>query len=57
MKCAFCGKQIPDEPDPEQERCGVCRGGCRKVHCPSCGYANPVVPKLLKKITQGHDKE
>jgi hypothetical protein len=48
MKCGFCGREIPDEPGQEKS-CGACPGGCRKVHCPYCGYANPVVPGFLKR--------
>jgi len=57
MKCAFCGEPIPDQPDALRERCGTCPGGCRKVHCPRCGYANPLVPDFLKKFQQHKDKE
>ena len=49
MKCGFCGKDIPDRPDDDRTPCGVCPGGCRKVHCPHCGYANPVVSGRLKR--------
>lgn len=48
MKCGFCGREIADTPG-QKESCGSCPGGCRKVHCPYCGYANPVVPGLLKR--------
>jgi len=57
MKCAFCGELLPDEPDTSRERCGACPGGCRKVHCPRCGYANPLVPGFLKKIQKKDAKE
>ena len=60
MICGFCGREIPERtPDP-QARCGACSGGCRKVHCPFCGYANPAVSGLLKKLVRpkaDHDKE
>jgi len=52
MKCGFCGREIPDRPAEDQERCGACPGGCRKVHCPYCGYANPVVPEFLKRFSR-----
>ncbi len=57
MICGFCGREIPDQPDESRERCGSCPGGCRKVHCPWCGYANPVVPDFLKRLKKGADKE
>ena len=52
MNCGFCGKEVPDEVGPADEKsaCGSCRGGCRKIHCPHCGYANPAPGKLLKKF-------
>lgn len=50
MICGFCGRRIPDTPPRPEERCGACPGGCRKVHCPYCGYANPVVGGLLKRL-------
>ncbi len=49
MKCGFCGREIPDEIPENHESCGLCPGGCRKVHCPHCGYANPLVPRFLKR--------
>lgn len=54
MICGFCGKEIPEEIGPEDgnSSCGSCRGGCRKIHCPYCGYANPSPGKLLRKILQ-----
>ncbi len=57
MKCAFCDRQIPDAPDEERTSCGQCKGGCHKVHCPYCGYANPVVPAFLKRWTKDRDKK
>jgi hypothetical protein len=56
MKCGFCGREIPDEPGREQS-CGSCAGGCRKVHCPYCGYANPAVPALLKRWLKKKDDD
>ncbi|MFA5514864.1 MAG: hypothetical protein WDA20_01125 [Desulfuromonadales bacterium] len=56
MKCGFCGKEIPDAPDVGQQSCGACSGGCRKVHCPHCGYANPVVSGLLRRLMQKSEK-
>jgi len=50
MKCGFCGRDLPDEVDTKQKGCGQCGGGCRKVHCPDCGYANPVIPNFLKRL-------
>ena len=49
MKCAFCGKEIDEQQVGKSDRCGQCRGGCHKVHCPHCGYANPVVPGYLQR--------
>jgi len=53
MICSNCQREIPDQPDPQQESCGACGGGCRKVHCPYCGYANPVVPGFLQRFARG----
>lgn len=55
MKCGFCGREIADDPDPERQACGACPGGCRQVHCPHCGYANPVVPRFLRRLTTRKD--
>ncbi|MBE0503382.1 MAG: hypothetical protein IBX46_04550 [Desulfuromonadales bacterium] len=55
MKCAFCGKEIDEKQVGQSERCGQCPGGCRKVHCPQCGYANPVVPNFLKRFIKSED--
>ena len=49
MICGFCGREIPDEIDQERTSCGACSGGCRKVHCPHCGYGNPLVSPLLRR--------
>lgn len=54
MKCGFCGRAIPDEPGQEQS-CGACPGGCRKVHCPYCGYANPALTGFLKRWSKKKD--
>jgi hypothetical protein len=56
MKCGFCDREIPDEPGKEQS-CGACPGGCRKVHCPYCGYANPVIPGFLQRLVKKKDSE
>jgi hypothetical protein len=56
MECGFCGREIPDEPDAEKG-CGACPGGCRKVHCTACGYANPVIPGFLKRWTRKKNDE
>jgi hypothetical protein len=55
MKCGFCGRDLPDEVDTKQKGCGQCGGGCRKIHCPDCGYANPVVPNFLKRLAKASD--
>jgi hypothetical protein len=52
MTCGFCGREIPDRPPEPAESCGACPGGCRKVHCPYCGYANPVIPGFLNKLSR-----
>jgi hypothetical protein len=57
MKCGFCGREIADEPDAARQSCGACPGGCRKVHCPHCGYANPVVPRFLRRLGRNKDSE
>ncbi len=49
MRCGFCGKEIPDEVDLKEKACGACRGACRKIHCPCCGYANPAIPAFLRR--------
>lgn len=56
MTCAFCGREIPDQPGLA-ESCGSCMGGCRKVHCPWCGYANPLTPNYLKRFQQPRKKK
>lgn len=48
MKCGMCNKEIPEEVPTAENRCGACAGGCRKVHCPYCGYGNPLTPGYLK---------
>jgi len=53
MKCANCQREIPDQPLPGQEHCGACGGGCKKVHCPYCGYTNPVLPGFLQRLARG----
>jgi len=38
---------------PEGETsCGRCFGGCRKIHCPHCGYANPAPGRLLRRYLE-----
>lgn len=52
MICGFCHREIPEQvgaPDGETV-CGRCLGGCRKVHCPYCGYANPAPSAYLKRL-------
>ncbi|AMV72579.1 hypothetical protein DBW_2239 [Desulfuromonas sp. DDH964] len=56
MICGFCGREIPDRLPQPEDRCGACPGGCRKVHCPHCGYANPSVPAFLQKLTRSRAK-
>jgi hypothetical protein len=49
--CGFCHKEIPEQVGVEdRQACGACLGGCRKVHCPFCGFANPAPGKYLKKL-------
>jgi len=48
MICGFCRKEIPAKT-PE-ESCGRCGGGCRKVHCPHCGYENPLPSALFEGL-------
>jgi len=52
MKCANCQREIPDKPLPDQPSCGSCGGGCKKVHCPYCGYTNPVLPGFLQRLVR-----
>ena len=42
-------------PRRPQTRCGACPGGCRKVHCPYCGYANPAPSRISE--TARHPKK
>ncbi|ABI81951.2 hypothetical protein Pcar_3335 [Syntrophotalea carbinolica DSM 2380] len=49
MKCGFCGRTLPPPDKLRQKPCGACLGGCRKIHCPWCGYENPMVPGLLRR--------
>jgi hypothetical protein len=49
MRCGFCGKEISEETGPREKACGACPGGCRKVHCPHCGYGNPAITGFLKR--------
>jgi hypothetical protein len=56
MKCAFCGREIPDAPEAGQKSCGACSGGCRKVHCPYCGYVNPVISGRLRQWLENSEK-
>ncbi len=49
MKCSFCEHELT--PAMLREKgCGVCIGGCRKIHCPYCGQENPLVPESLEKL-------
>ena len=57
MKCGMCQKEIPDATPGKENRCGSCSGGCRKVHCPYCGYGNPVMPGYLKKFISGDEDQ
>ncbi len=52
MTCGYCGREIPEKTPQPEDRCGACSGGCRKVHCPYCGYANPVIPGFWNKLTR-----
>jgi len=59
MNCGFCGKEIPAEigPGTEKNSCGSCPGGCRKIHCPHCGYANPAPGKFLGRFLKKPDEK
>lgn len=52
MICGFCHREISEELGAAdgEAACGQCPGGCRKVHCPYCGYANPVPARYLKRL-------
>jgi hypothetical protein len=54
MICGFCNKEIPDQL-PEIS-CGRCGSGCRKVHCPHCGYENPAPSEFLNRLFKKKDK-
>ncbi len=55
MKCGFCGREIP--ADYVQKSCGLCKGGCRKLHCPYCGHENPVTPAYLRRLAEKKESE
>ncbi len=55
MICGFCHREIPDET-PEKG-CGRCGGGCRKVHCPYCGYENPLPSPLVERLLGRKEKK
>ncbi|MCK4502916.1 MAG: hypothetical protein KAU22_07750 [Desulfuromonadales bacterium] len=62
MICGFCHRQIEIKIGALEDgsACGSCFGGCRKVHCPHCGYANPAPGKLLARFLQlkkGNDSD
>lgn len=48
MRCGFCGYAF--EPSEGKQGCGGCNGGCHSIHCPRCGYKNPLEPGLLKMM-------
>ncbi len=52
MICGFCHKEIEDVVGAPAggKSCGACLGGCHKIHCPNCGYANPAPGKLLSRF-------
>ncbi|HKL48753.1 MAG TPA: hypothetical protein VJ882_03765 [Desulfuromonadales bacterium] len=55
MRCGYCNREIPE--DVKQEPCGACPGGCRKIHCPHCGYENPAPAGWLKKLLEKKEKD
>jgi adenine-specific DNA methylase len=58
MICGFCHKEIDEQVGSQdgQTPCGRCFGGCRLIHCPHCGYANPAPGKLLSRLLKKKDK-
>ncbi len=52
MNCGFCRKEINETVGAPVggKSCGACFGGCHKIHCPYCGYANPAPNKLLSRF-------
>ncbi|MDH4046278.1 MAG: hypothetical protein OEW06_17660, partial [Gemmatimonadota bacterium] len=50
MSCGMCGKAFAE--DRGQPACQSCplSSGCRFIHCPHCGYENPVEPAWLGKL-------
>ncbi|MCK5912301.1 MAG: hypothetical protein KAG12_00370 [Desulfuromusa sp.] len=59
MNCGFCHQEIAlkvGAPDGESS-CGSCLGGCRKIHCPHCGYANPAPGKFLSRFLGKKEKD
>ncbi len=60
MNCGFCGREIDITATPGpvegEKSCGGCLGGCRKIHCPHCGYANPAPGKLLSRFLSKKNK-
>lgn len=55
MICGFCAKEIEEKIGKND--CGHCPGGCRKIHCPHCGYANPAPGKLLSRLLNKNKKD
>jgi len=54
MICGYCNREIPAKV-PESG-CGRCGGGCRKVHCPYCGYENPAPSGMVERLFGRKDK-
>jgi len=50
LTCWYCRK--PFTEDRAQAACQACplSTGCRYLHCPHCGYENPVEPAWLGKL-------
>jgi hypothetical protein len=50
MTCGMCRQAFSE--DRGQQACQSCplTSGCQFVHCPFCGYENPVEPPWLGKL-------
>ncbi len=50
IRCGFCGYEF--DPAEGKRGCGGCSGGCHNVHCPRCGYKNPLESGLAQRLKQ-----
>ncbi len=59
MICGFCHKEIPEQVGAPEggKSCGHCFGGCHKIHCPYCGYANPAPGKFFNRLLRKQERD